>query len=228
MAADTIAKESSQQQSCASSYHPQHIFQHQSSVASTTSVQTVLHQFNTSINNATTTDSCHSVHESMSSASFQSLTTAATISSTASTSTPPSAAAPQHTINGNNVIITQKTTSQQNQPPHKKMSISSYNQLTGAATPAAVAAAGVDETLLSIGDVADLLHPQYAIITGGRSREGCALITFPDHANFHTLADCDYNKLIFYLTSVPSLVFFLSTKQTKIISSNSPDYKKPI
>lgn len=61
----------------------------------------------------------------------------------------------------------------------------------------------VDEPL-SIGDVADLLHPQYAIITGGRSKDGCSLITFPDHSNFHTLADNDYHKLIFYLTSVPS------------------------
>lgn len=57
---------------------------------------------------------------------------------------------------------------------------------------------------LSIGDVADLMHPQYAIITGGRSREGCSLITFPDHNNFHTLGDNDYRKLILYLTSVPA------------------------
>lgn len=59
---------------------------------------------------------------------------------------------------------------------------------------------------LSIGDVADLLHPQYAIITGGRSRDGCALIQFPDHCNFQTLQDEDYTKLILYLTSVPSYV----------------------
>lgn len=59
-------------------------------------------------------------------------------------------------------------------------------------------------THLSIGDVADLLHPQYAIITGGRSREGCPIITFPDHNNFHLLTEHDYEKLISYLTSVPT------------------------
>jgi pleckstrin homology domain-containing family G member 4 len=60
-----------------------------------------------------------------------------------------------------------------------------------------------DDPLL-IADVADILHPQYAIITGGRSKEGCPLITFPDHNNFHTLSDSDYQKLICYLSSVPS------------------------
>ena len=60
------------------------------------------------------------------------------------------------------------------------------------------------EEPLCVGDVADLLHPQYAIITGGRSREGCPLITFPDHNNFQTLSDIDYQRLILYLTSVPS------------------------
>ncbi|XP_055702828.1 guanine nucleotide exchange factor DBS isoform X3 [Phlebotomus papatasi] len=61
------------------------------------------------------------------------------------------------------------------------------------------------EDPLSVADVADLLHPQYAIITGGRSKDGCPLITFPDHNNFQSLADHDYQKLILYLTSVPSL-----------------------
>lgn len=62
----------------------------------------------------------------------------------------------------------------------------------------------IAEEALSIGDVADLLHPQYAIITGGRSREGCPIITFPDHNNFHLLSEHDYEKLISYLTSVPT------------------------
>ncbi|TMW39443.1 hypothetical protein DOY81_015477, partial [Sarcophaga bullata] len=61
------------------------------------------------------------------------------------------------------------------------------------------------EGVLNIGDVADLLHPQHAIITGGRSQEGCPLIIFPDNNNFNTLEEVDYQKLILYLTSVPSL-----------------------
>lgn len=63
--------------------------------------------------------------------------------------------------------------------------------------------ASIGEEALNIGDVADLMHPQYAIITGGRSREGCPIITFPDHNNFHMLNERDYEKLISYLTAVP-------------------------
>uniref|UniRef100_A0AAG5DLA6 Guanine nucleotide exchange factor DBS n=1 Tax=Anopheles atroparvus TaxID=41427 RepID=A0AAG5DLA6_ANOAO len=61
------------------------------------------------------------------------------------------------------------------------------------------------EEPLSVADVAELLHPQYAIITGGRSKDGCPLITFPDYNNFQNMNDLEYQKLILYLTSVPSL-----------------------
>lgn len=58
---------------------------------------------------------------------------------------------------------------------------------------------------LSVRDVSELLHAQYAIITGGKSREGCPILTFPDKGNFAQLGDEEYRKLIIYLTSVPSL-----------------------
>lgn len=60
------------------------------------------------------------------------------------------------------------------------------------------------ENSLTVADVAELLHAQYALITGARSMDGCSLITFPDRNNFQNLSDCDYQKLIYYLTSVPS------------------------
>ena len=60
------------------------------------------------------------------------------------------------------------------------------------------------ENSLTVEDVAELLHPQYAILSGARSMDGCSLITFPDRNNFQHLSDCDYQKLIYYLTSVPS------------------------
>lgn len=56
----------------------------------------------------------------------------------------------------------------------------------------------------TLNEIAGLLHPQYAIITGGKSRDGCPLITFPDNNNFHTLTDIEYQQLMLYLTSVPS------------------------
>ncbi|XP_014229850.1 guanine nucleotide exchange factor DBS-like isoform X2 [Trichogramma pretiosum] len=58
---------------------------------------------------------------------------------------------------------------------------------------------------LAVRDVADLLQPQYAIIAGGKTREGCPIITFPDNGNFHNLSDLDYQRLMLYLTSVPTL-----------------------
>lgn len=59
-------------------------------------------------------------------------------------------------------------------------------------------------SMLTVADVADLLHPQYAIITGARTQDGCPFLTFPDRNNFQSLSEDDYQKLIYYLTSVPS------------------------
>jgi pleckstrin homology domain-containing family G member 4 len=63
-----------------------------------------------------------------------------------------------------------------------------------------------DDQPLHIEDIADLLHPQYAIITGGRATDtGSPLITFPDNNNFQLLSDRDYQRLIQYLIGVFSL-----------------------
>ncbi|KAL0268315.1 UNVERIFIED_CONTAM: hypothetical protein PYX00_010309 [Menopon gallinae] len=64
-----------------------------------------------------------------------------------------------------------------------------------------------DETTenIVVRDVAELLHTQYAIITGGKTDNGCPIITFPDVGNFSTLSDLEYQRLILYLTSVPSM-----------------------
>lgn len=78
------------------------------------------------------------------------------------------------------------------------------NSLLQHISPAQAAAAMSGEGVLNIADVADLLHPQHAIITGGRSQEGCPLIIFPDNNNFNTIEESDYQKLILYLSSVPS------------------------
>lgn len=57
---------------------------------------------------------------------------------------------------------------------------------------------------LGLNDVVELLQQQYAIISGGKSKEGCPIITFPDNNNFHLLTDTDYQRLMLYLTTVPS------------------------
>ncbi|EDW31288.1 GL11039 [Drosophila persimilis] len=89
------------------------------------------------------------------------------------------------------------------------------NSLVEHINPAQVAAAMNGEGVLNIADVADLLHPQHAIITGGRSQEGCPLIIFPDNNNFNLLEEADYQKLILYLSSVPSLLVQLEETERR-------------
>jgi len=56
-----------------------------------------------------------------------------------------------------------------------------------------------------VSEIAHLLQAEYGIVTGGRSREGRPIITFPDRCNFGTLSEENYRKLVVYLTSVPTL-----------------------
>lgn len=172
----------------------QHIFQHQSSVTSTTSVQTVYHQCAQQQNNSNNSGNINTSNPmillgtSSSSASFQSANGSGngmygSVTTTASGIHYPSGSRLNQSgsisslTSNNNVILQQQMSNSSN--------------------------VSIAEEALNIGDVADLLHPQYAIITGGRSREGCPIITFPDHNNFLTLTEHDYEKLISYLTSVP-------------------------
>ncbi|KZS15196.1 putative Guanine nucleotide exchange factor DBS [Daphnia magna] len=58
---------------------------------------------------------------------------------------------------------------------------------------------------VKVSEITELLRAEYGIVTGGRSREGRPIITFPDRCNFATLTEDNYRKLIVYLTSVPAL-----------------------
>lgn len=40
--------------------------------------------------------------------------------------------------------------------------------------------------------------------SGGKTKEGYSIITFPDTGNFFDLPDEEYEKLVSYITSVPS------------------------
>ncbi|XP_025407258.1 guanine nucleotide exchange factor DBS-like isoform X2 [Sipha flava] len=57
----------------------------------------------------------------------------------------------------------------------------------------------------SINNVLDLLAQQFVVISGGKTREGYSIITFPDIGNFVDLSEEGFEKLISYTTSVPSL-----------------------
>ncbi|XP_044741334.1 guanine nucleotide exchange factor DBS-like isoform X4 [Chrysoperla carnea] len=57
---------------------------------------------------------------------------------------------------------------------------------------------------IAVRDVLNLLQSQYAIITGGKTKDMCPIITFPDNNNFQNITDVEYQRLMMYLTSVPS------------------------
>ncbi|XP_076261206.1 guanine nucleotide exchange factor DBS-like isoform X2 [Rhynchophorus ferrugineus] len=63
----------------------------------------------------------------------------------------------------------------------------------------------VSQEPLGVNDVVDLLQHHYAIISGGKSKDGSPIITFPDNSKFHMLSDIQYQRLMLYLTSVPTL-----------------------
>lgn len=162
----------------------QHIFQHQSSVSSTASVQTVFQQ-NIVTNGSSYSSSATSstgpmvlLGNSSSSASFQSAN-----------------------ANGNG---------NGSQNSNGGIRCTSSNQMNQSGSISSLESNGKrqisqssNDDAMTVADVADLLHPQYAIITGGRSREGCPIIYFPDNNNLHLLTEYDYQKLITYLCSVP-------------------------
>ncbi|XP_069753200.1 guanine nucleotide exchange factor DBS [Narcine bancroftii] len=54
-------------------------------------------------------------------------------------------------------------------------------------------------------DIIEQLHKQFAILSGGRSRDGAPIITFPEHTGFGDLSDDEFLNVVTYLTSIPSL-----------------------
>ncbi|KAL9912855.1 guanine nucleotide exchange factor DBS isoform 10-T12 [Glossina fuscipes fuscipes] len=165
----------------------QHMLESQSSVTSTTSIQTVLQQSVILQQNASTPKHANSTTNlnGLSLAQQQQQHQQQTVINSNSNSL------------NNSQIITYAIEAL----PGLRHPSDSVNSLLEHIAPANMSSEGV----LNIADVADLLHPQHAIITGGRSQEGCPLIIFPDNNNFATLEEVDYQKLILYLTSVPSL-----------------------
>ncbi|XP_038122208.1 guanine nucleotide exchange factor DBS isoform X4 [Culex quinquefasciatus] len=164
--------------------HQLHLFQHQNSVTSLSSVQTVLSQ------NAQNSTNVNKLIENVcQNGNHLNLNTYGSCSSLITTTVGHGVPPVAQSVAGGLV--------QRNGGGGVHLGAVAEQQMASSVSSA--------EEPLSVADVADLLHPQYAIITGGRSKDGCPLITFPDYNNFHNLSDLDYQKLILYLTSVPSL-----------------------
>ncbi|XP_078513819.1 guanine nucleotide exchange factor DBS isoform X11 [Lissotriton helveticus] len=58
---------------------------------------------------------------------------------------------------------------------------------------------------LCAADIEDQLKKQFAYLSGGRGANGCPVITFPDYPAFSEIPEKEFQNVLTYLTSVPSL-----------------------
>ncbi|CAH0388373.1 unnamed protein product [Bemisia tabaci] len=75
----------------------------------------------------------------------------------------------------------------------------------GTSTSESESTMSCDQEKVLASDITSLLDQQFITLTGGRSRDGYPIITFPANPNFVNLSNADYQKLIIYITSVPSM-----------------------
>ncbi|KAM4044593.1 guanine nucleotide exchange factor DBS isoform 5-T5 [Anomaloglossus baeobatrachus] len=54
-------------------------------------------------------------------------------------------------------------------------------------------------------DIEDQLKKQFAYLSGGRGENGCPVITFPEYPAFSEIPETEFQNVLTYLTSVPSL-----------------------
>ncbi|VCX37554.1 unnamed protein product [Gulo gulo] len=52
-------------------------------------------------------------------------------------------------------------------------------------------------------DIIEQLHRQFAILSGGRGKDGAPIITFPEFVGFKHLPEEDFLNVMTYLTSIP-------------------------
>ncbi|XP_013402482.1 guanine nucleotide exchange factor DBS-like [Lingula anatina] len=57
---------------------------------------------------------------------------------------------------------------------------------------------------LTVLDVAETLQQRYAFISGGRSRDGCPIMSLPDNPHNSEVTEQQYQDVVTYLCSIPS------------------------
>uniref|UniRef100_A0A8C9KAW9 MCF.2 cell line derived transforming sequence like n=1 Tax=Panthera tigris altaica TaxID=74533 RepID=A0A8C9KAW9_PANTA len=62
-----------------------------------------------------------------------------------------------------------------------------------------------DITPLCAADIQDQLKKRFAYLSGGRGQDGSPVITFPDYPAFSDVPDKEFQNVMTYLTSIPSL-----------------------
>ncbi|KAK7127927.1 hypothetical protein R3I93_020490 [Phoxinus phoxinus] len=54
-------------------------------------------------------------------------------------------------------------------------------------------------------DIIEQLHRQFALLSGGRGKDGSPIITFPEFSGFNEVTDEEFVNVVTYLTSIPSM-----------------------
>ncbi|KAK9519972.1 hypothetical protein VZT92_022662 [Zoarces viviparus] len=54
-------------------------------------------------------------------------------------------------------------------------------------------------------DIIEQLHRQFALLSGGRGKDGAPIIIFPEFSGFSEVPEEDFLNVVTYLTSIPSL-----------------------
>ncbi|KAF3835674.1 hypothetical protein F7725_028232, partial [Dissostichus mawsoni] len=54
-------------------------------------------------------------------------------------------------------------------------------------------------------DIIEQLHRQFALLSGGRGKDGAPIIIFPEYSSFSEVPEEDFLNVVTYLTSIPSL-----------------------
>uniref|UniRef100_A0A3P8U8A4 Uncharacterized protein n=1 Tax=Amphiprion percula TaxID=161767 RepID=A0A3P8U8A4_AMPPE len=56
-------------------------------------------------------------------------------------------------------------------------------------------------------DIIEQLHRQFALLSGGRGKDGAPIITFPEYSGFSEVPEEDFLNVVTYLTSIPRYVY---------------------
>uniref|UniRef100_A0A3Q3J2M5 MCF.2 cell line derived transforming sequence-like 2 n=1 Tax=Monopterus albus TaxID=43700 RepID=A0A3Q3J2M5_MONAL len=54
-------------------------------------------------------------------------------------------------------------------------------------------------------DIIEQLHRKFALLSGGRGKDGAPIITFPEYSGFSEVPAEDFLNVVTYLTSIPSM-----------------------
>ncbi|XP_063160932.1 guanine nucleotide exchange factor DBS isoform X3 [Candoia aspera] len=61
-----------------------------------------------------------------------------------------------------------------------------------------------DTVPLCAEDIEDELRKKFAYLSGGRGRDGCPVITFPEYSTFSEIPEKEFQSVLTYLTNIPS------------------------